>query len=46
MVTCLYNKVVLLHANPFLGQISVFELDPEFVYKYQNQLSFSASSLI
>ena len=45
-MTSLYNKVVLLHANPFLGQIFVFELDPEFIYKYQNQVLYPASSLI
>lgn len=46
LVTCLYNKVVLLHANPFIGQIFVYELDPEFVYKYQNQVNFPSYSLI
>jgi len=34
LLTTIYNKVILLHANPAQGKIHIFELDPQFVYKY------------
>lgn len=46
MLTSLTNKVILLHANPFLGQIFVYELDPSLVYRYQGQISFPPLNLI
>ena len=36
----------MLHSNPFLGRIFVFELDPTFVYKYQTQVTFAPQTLI
>merc|ERR1719253_1787917 len=36
----------MLHSNPFLGRIFVFELDPSFAYKYQTQVNFPAHALI
>jgi len=34
MVTSLCNKVIMMHANPFLGRIFVYELDPSLVYRF------------
>ena len=28
LVACAQNRVLLLHANPFLGKISMFQLEP------------------
>lgn len=46
MVTCLCNKVIMLHANPFLGRIFVYELDPSLIYRFQGQVTFQPQSLI
>ena len=46
MVTCLCNKVIMLHANPFLGRIFVYELDPSLIYRFQGQVTFPAQTLI
>ena len=35
VVTCLCNKVIMLHANPYLGRIFVYELDPSLIYRFQ-----------
>ena len=40
MVTCLCNKVIMLHSNPFLGRIFVHELDPSLIYRFQGQVTF------
>jgi hypothetical protein len=34
VVSCIQNRVVLLHANPYLGKIYIFELDSNQVYRY------------
>ena len=46
MVTCLCNKVIMLHANPFLGRIFVHELDPSLIYRFQGQVTFPPQTLI
>ena len=46
MVTSLCNKVIMLHANPFLGRIFVYELDPSLVYRFQGQVTYAPGSLI
>lgn len=35
LVACAQFRVVLLHANPFLGKISMFRLDPAEIYPYE-----------
>jgi len=34
VLTQMYNKVVLLHLNPNMGKIFVYELDPTFIYRF------------
>lgn len=34
MVSTLCNKTIMLHSNPFLGRIFVFELDPSLIYRF------------
>ena len=46
MITCLCNKVIMLHANPFLGRIFVYELDPSLIYRFQGQVTFAPLSLV
>ena len=46
MVTCLCNKVIMLHSNPFLGRIFVYELDPSLIYRFQGQVVFTPQTLI
>ena len=41
MVSCLCNKVIMLHSNPFLGRIFVYELDPSLIYRFQGQVTFT-----
>lgn len=36
VVSSIQNRVVLLHSNPYLGKIYVFELDSNQVYRYQS----------
>ena len=40
VVACLKNKIVLLHSNPFLGKIVMFELDPSGVHRLEKEISF------
>ena len=35
IVACIQNRVVLLHSNPYLGKIYIFELDSNQIYRYQ-----------
>ena len=46
LLTTLQNRVVLLHANPFLGRVYIYELDPSNAYRYQQQISFAPGCLI
>lgn len=46
LVSCIQNRVVLLHANPYLGKIYIFELDVNQVYRFQSQISFPPGALI
>lgn len=34
LLTCHQHRVVLLHSNPYLGKVFMFELDPNNVYRY------------
>ena len=36
----------MLHANPHLGKVFMYELDPNNVYRYQSQLAFPQQALI
>lgn len=46
IVTTLCNKVVLIHANPFLGKIFIYSLDPAGEVKYPRQISYPVSALV
>ena len=46
MVATLQNRVVMLHSNPLLGKIFMYELDPSQQYRYQQQVRFRPNSLI
>ena len=46
MVTTLCNKVIMLHSNPYLGRIFVYELDPSLIYRFQGQVAFQPQTLI
>ena len=46
LLTTLQNRVVLLHSNPFLGKVYIYELDPSNAYRYQQQISFAPGCLI
>ncbi len=35
-----------MHANPYLGKIYIYELEPNQVYRYQKQIRFPPGSLI
>lgn len=41
----MYNKVVLLHLNPNIGKIYVYELDPTFIYRFQQQINVDQGCL-
>lgn len=36
----------MLHSNPFLGRIFVYELDPQLIYRFQGQVMFTPQTLI
>ena len=36
----------MLHSNPYLGRIFVYELDPSLIYRFQGQVTFAPQSLI
>ena len=36
----------MLHANPFIGRIFVYELDPSLIYRFQGQVTFPPLTLI
>jgi hypothetical protein len=40
LVSTIYNKVIFLHANPDQGKIHIFELDPQFTYKYNHVITY------
>jgi hypothetical protein len=46
LLATIYNKVILLHANPTQGKIHIFELDPQFVYKYNNVITYSPKTQV
>jgi len=34
LVSCIQNRVILLHTNPYIGKIYIFELDVNQVYRF------------
>lgn len=46
IVATLQNRVVMLHSNPYIGKIFMYELDPSSQYRYQLQITFPVGNLI
>jgi hypothetical protein len=38
LLTTLQNRIVLVHVNPNLGKVFMYEVDPQNVYRYQMQI--------
>lgn len=45
-MTSLCNKIVLIHANPFIGKIFVYNLDPSGEFRYPRPIAYPQSALI
>ena len=45
-VTTLYNKIVMLHLSPQMGEIYIHELDPNLCFKYSNSISLQKGDVL
>lgn len=45
-VCTIYNKIVLLHLSPQLGEVYIHELDPNMSFKYSNSISLPKGDVL
>lgn len=44
LVSTIYNKVNLIHFNPYIAQIQIYEMDPAITYKFQHSIQIPNSN--
>lgn len=46
MIAAIQNQIIFLHANPYLGKVFVFELNPDELVTREKAIRFTPGCLI
>lgn len=46
LLASIYNKIILLHLSPQMGEVYIHELDPNHCFKYQNSISLPKGDVL